>query len=326
MQHWQTVRRNRPIPTARPLYAVQLAHPGPLSATHSARSGPMLEHDDPDSSEYGHLTTPSGRYPVPTALTTKGCTSDDRIDSLKTTKMTTNRPAIRPSNTIITHHRSPRTAQGAYALRHTPRAAAPGRPARATCNGHRANGRRRQHAAPPASPSVETASHGPASLRGGVDLPTLTCPLATALTPLHLAHRVRLREWGGGRSIPPWGPGSMDLHPPYPLRKSRDGQGSPRRPCTGVVPGLRRSGQGSVLRHPAPPCHLRSTGGRLGPGDPSRPATRRDRTARWRTISGGGGTPCAEGLCPQSPNPQFGYVSVGSLFTRARPHIFDFSS
>ena len=65
MQHWQTVRRNRPIPTARPLYAMQLAHPGSLSATHPARSSPMLEHDDPDSSEYGHLTTPSGRYPVP---------------------------------------------------------------------------------------------------------------------------------------------------------------------------------------------------------------------------------------------------------------------
>ena len=65
MQHWQPVRRNRPIPTARPLYAMQLAHPGSLSATHSARPGPMLEHDDPDSSEYGHLTTPSGRYPVP---------------------------------------------------------------------------------------------------------------------------------------------------------------------------------------------------------------------------------------------------------------------
>ena len=51
--------------TARPLYAMQLAHPGSLSATHPARSGPMLEHDDPDSSEYGHLTTPSGQYPVP---------------------------------------------------------------------------------------------------------------------------------------------------------------------------------------------------------------------------------------------------------------------
>jgi len=120
MQHWQTVRRNRPIPTARPLYAMQLAHPGSLSATHSARSGPMLEHDDPDSSEYGHLTTPSGRYPVPAALTTKGCTSDDRIDSLKTTKMTTNRPAIRPPNTITIHHRSPRTAHEAH-TRHTPR-------------------------------------------------------------------------------------------------------------------------------------------------------------------------------------------------------------
>ena len=130
MQHWQTVRRNRPIPTARPLYAMQLAHPSSLSATHSARPGPMLEHDDPDSSEYGHLTTPSGRYPVPTALTTKGCTSDDRIDSLKTTKMTTNRPAIRPPNTIITHHRSPRTAQGAYATRPArgPRPAGPRAP------------------------------------------------------------------------------------------------------------------------------------------------------------------------------------------------------
>jgi len=47
---------------------------------------------------------------------------------------------------------------------------------------------------------------------------------------------------------------------------------------------------------------------------------RRDRTARWRTISGGGETSFAEGLCPQSPNPRSGYVSVGSLFTRARPH------
>ena len=124
MQHWQTVRRNRPIPTARPLYAMQLAHPGSLSATHPARSSPMLEHDDPDSSEYGHLTTPSGRYPAPAALTTNGCTLDDRIDSLKTTKMTTNRPAIRPPNTIITHHCSPRTAQGAYARRNGHRASA----------------------------------------------------------------------------------------------------------------------------------------------------------------------------------------------------------
>ena len=193
MQHWQTVRRNRPIPTARPLYAMQLAHPGSLSATHPARSSPMLEHDDPDSSEYGHLTTPSGRYPIPTALTTKGCTSDDRIDSLKTTKMTTNRPAIRPPNTIITHHRSPRTAQGAYARRNA--------------NGHR-HRQRPQTAARCALSIAERRNRlsWPGFPPGGSRLAHTHMPSrhsAHSSSYFDLAHRVRLGEWGGWRRLPP---------------------------------------------------------------------------------------------------------------------------
>ena len=88
-----------------------------------------------------------------------------------------------------------------------------------------------------------------------------------------------------------------------------------RRPRTKAIrPGERAA----PPRRPLSPSLYR---GPFTSEDPSRPATRRDRTARWRTISGGGGTSFAEGLCPQSPNPRFGYVSVGSLFTRARPHM-----
>lgn len=225
--------------------------------------------------------------------------------------MTTNRPAIRPPNTIITHHRSPRTAQGAYARR----------------NGHRHRQRpqtaarcalsiaeRRNRLSWPGFPpggSRSTHTHMPSRHSAHSSSPCSPCPA---------------RRMGRGEVNPAVGAGFDGSPPSLPAPKVPRWAGESTAPLYRRRPRTKAIRPGERAAPPRPPLSPSLYRGPFTSEDPSRPATRRDRTARWRTISGGGGTSFAEGLCPQSPNPRFGYVSVGSLFTRARPHIFDFSS
>ena len=83
-------------------------------------------------------------------------------------------------------------------------------------------------------------------------MPTLTCPLATALTPLHLGPRTPrpARRMGWVAATPAVRAGfdgpSFTLPAPQVPRRAGESTVLARTPLT------RRSCQGSVLRHPAP--------------------------------------------------------------------------
>ena len=162
--------------------------------------------------------------------------------------MTTNRPAIRPPNTIITHHRSPRTAQGAYATRRPPGRA---RPARA--RHMQRPSRQRPQTAARCAPSIAERRNRlswPGFPPGGSRFAN------THMPSRHSAHSSSprtprpARRMGWVAATPAVRAGFDGPPPTLPApqvpRRAGESTALARTPLT------RRSCQGSVLRHPAP--------------------------------------------------------------------------
>ena len=131
---------------------------------------------------------------------------------------------------------------------------------------------------------------------------------------------------GGWRSIPPWGPGSMDRHPPHPLQKSRRGQGSSphtQRP--------RRHTESEPGEPAGPPRTLKSIslasalGGVLFTAESGDIRAKPTRTRETGQPGGGPfgvwGDVLRGGPLPAVSSPRYGYASVGGLYQRARPHM-----